>query len=322
MPNHADPPISLEALLRKQEAAKASLIPIIVEGALCPKAEPVKEAQIHKLYTTSVGPKALHHLTQEDVLSTLSKCKGLTVACHCEDNDIIDAHKDEKSHIKRRPASAEERAIGYFSRGCRDYGVKGIVCHISSALGYAAVPEGIIKETAPHYLHFCVDDFENYPAYKEFGEQFFNVNPSLKHRYDKNVLLQYFRLGKFDIMGSDHAPHTKKQKGEGMSGFSGLDIMGVFAGHLINKGVNPSLIAKICSYNPAQLVGIKQGMITEGYIGSFTVINLKDSTNVTTDYLQTKNKENTPWLGETLSASVEATIVKGKVCKLNGELTV
>jgi len=322
MPNHAEPPTNLETLLKKQKAAEKSFIPIIVEGALSPTSAPVKEALIHKLYTTSVGPEELHHLTSYDVESTLSKCKGLTVACHCEDNEILDVYKKKKTHIKRRPSSAEERAVQYFSEFCNTYGVKGIVCHISSSLGYAAVQKGLLKETAPHYLHFCADEFKNYPAYKEFGEKFFNVNPSLKHKHDRNILLDYFKKGKFDLLGSDHAPHTDMEKHSGMSGFSGLDVFGAFVGDLIRDGMDPQLVAKICSYNPAKLVGLNQGLIQEGYIGSFTVINMWQPTKVTTDFLQTKNKENTPWLGETFLTSVDTTIVKGKPMKLKGEVIV
>lgn len=322
MPNHEKPPNTLENLLEKQKAAEASHIPIIVYGAISPNMLPVKEAVIHKLYTTSVGPIELHHTTQEAVENSLAKCTGLKVAGHCEDNAVIEENKNNAKHIDRRPAIAEEKAIRYFSESCIKYGVTGIVCHISSAHGFAAVQQRMLKEAAPHYLYFNLDDIEKYPAYKAYGEQFFNVNPSLKTKYDMHFLLQRFKRGEFDLLGSDHAPHTKEDKLSGMSGFSGLDIFGAFVGHMINDGMDAQLLSKICSYNPAQLVGLNQGLIQKGYIGSFTVINLKKPTNITTEFLQTKNAENTPWLGETLSASVEATIVKGKICKAKGQMLV
>ena len=145
------------------------------------------------------------------------------------------------------------------------------------------------------------------------------INPPLRDKTDVAALRNGLKNGLITSLASDHAPHTREEKEAPSppSGVPNLDTYGPFVTWLIKKvGVDPITIARVCSLNPAHFLGIKQGRIVEGYIGSFTVLDLDTPVVITAEDLYTKCGWS-PFEGVTFPGRVAATIVNGKMIELD-----
>ena len=73
-------------------------------------------------------------------------------------------------------------------------------------------------ETCPHYLYFTQDDYIQ-------NGSVFQVNPPIRTAEDRDTLRQAIAEGVIDFMGTDHAPHQKKEKESAKppSGIAGIE---------------------------------------------------------------------------------------------------
>jgi dihydroorotase len=89
------------------------------------------------------------------------------------------------------------------------------MCHVSTkeavALIRRAKAEGldVTCETAPHYLML------NDTMLKDEGR--FRMNPPLRSEEDRQALLEGIVDGTIDMIATDHAPHSAKEKAGGLA---------------------------------------------------------------------------------------------------------
>jgi len=78
----------------------------------------------------------------------------------------------------------------------------------------------------------------------------YKVNPPLRKPRSQELLLEQFRNGMIDLLESDHAPHTNKEKFQDhMSGIPNLSSWQLFINLLKEEGVSNSLIEKVAFTN-------------------------------------------------------------------------
>ena len=144
---------------------------------------------------------------------------GKILAAHCEDNSLLHGgyiHDGAYARAHGHRGICSESEWGPIARDLRlakETGCAYHVCHVSTkesvALIRAAKRRGVdvTCETAPHYLTFTDEDLQ------EDGR--FKMNPPLRAREDRDALIEGLLDGTIDMLVTDHAPHSREEKGPG-----------------------------------------------------------------------------------------------------------
>lgn len=327
MPNNPVPPVdrvSYEAKVRLGEKAQGELW---FYAGIGPGTSPLPYPVPYKAYMgPSIGDLFFRDLPSLD--KAIARYQGQWVSFHCEDPEILEAHKNEPHHHLRRPVKAESVATRDAVALIEKYHLKGKLCHYSSQEGLelvrAARKRGvkIALEVTPQHLFFSIDELDQ----KDWKP--LQMNPPIRQRLDRETLLGALRDGEIQFLATDHAPHTKEEKAHGHSGLTGLDTFGPFVTWLLEKGISPQIIAKVTAENPGDFfnhflpswgaispvyrdMGKGLGYLMPGYRANFTVLNLKRPVTITEELLRTK-VGHSPFLGQTFPGRVEALFVGGR----------
>ena len=207
---------------------------------------------------------------EEIMLRAMEKAKSLgkIIAAHCEDNSLLAGgyiHLGEYAKIhghKGICSESEWRPIGRDLRLAKKTGCKYHICHISCKesveLIRKAKAEGVdvTCETAPHYL--VLNDMD----LKEDGR--FKMNPPIRSEEDRLALTEGIKDGTIDMIATDHAPHSEKEKSGGLKnslmGVVGLETaFPVLYTKLVKTGIiTLEKLIELMSVNPRKRFGIKQ----------------------------------------------------------------
>lgn len=170
----------------------------------------------------------------------------------------------------------------------------------------------VTAEACPH--HFALTD----EACASFDTST-KVNPPLREAEDVQAIKDAIVDGTIDCIVTDHAPHTKEDKEVGFDGapfgLIGLETsLGLTIKELVKPGLIdlPKMVDKM-STSPAKIVGLtSKGLIKQGYDADITIIDPDKTWVVTKEGFQSKSK-NSPFIGWTLTGTVEYTVCGGKL---------
>ena len=336
MPNNSVPPIDVSSYEEKKQLVKKAAVEIVLYAAMTPNSAPLSFPVPYKAFTTkSVGDTFFSSLA--DLEKAAEKYANQSVSFHCEDPEIIRANQDEPTHSKQRPAEAEILAIDFVLKLIEKYHIQGKICHLSTRRGLEKIVEARNKgvnvtcEVTPHHLYFDESSsFQMNPVRSHSQEAETadapkahptsnRVNPPLRLREDRLALITSLKNGEIDYLATDHAPHTIAEREKGISGLPLLDTYGPFTSWLMAEHkFTPQDIARVCSFNPGkfinQFASYKFGRIEPGFIGSLTVIDMRNPVKIDKTMLKTKCHWS-PFEGVRFPGRVKFTIVKGKICK-------
>jgi dihydroorotase len=306
MPNTPVPAVDLLSLNSKKKLCEKSKAHVYLYAGIGDNTNPTKRHKYYKVFMTkSIGD--LYFKDYDSLEKQIRKYKEYVISFHCEDAEIIERDSS-------RPEGAEIKAIENVIELTRKYNLRANICHVSTKEGLKLIDKAkkeklkITCEATPHHLFF---DNENV---KDFSNsKFIKMNPPLRYKEDRLYLLEGLRSGKIDFLATDHAPHTlEEKKKDNPSGVPHLDTYGNFVTWLIKmQGFSLKRTIEICSLNPAKFLGIKQGIIKNGYNASFTVLNLNRKMKIEKSILKTKCGWS-PFEGYTFPGSVVMTVVGGK----------
>ncbi len=319
MPNNPAAPIDDESYRGKQRHLASRNVPIQITlyAGIGPGTRPLSFPVPYKAYMGhSVGDLFFTSLQQID--ETLAHYRGCNVSFHCEDPELLDAHANASTHEQRRPPECEVSATRFALAMIEKHNLRGKLCHYSVGEGLplirAARERGlsVTCEVTPHHLYF--DETDITPANRGWMQ----MNPPLRSVSDRKAMLEALREGTLDYLATDHAPHTREENEQGISGQPHLDTFAPFATWLIlAQNFTPERVAAVCSENPGRFVNPytapkKFGRIEPGYVASFTVLNLVQPTTVRREDLKTKCGWS-PFEGVTFPGSVEALWIDGRL---------
>ena len=117
-------------------------------------------------------------------------------------------------------------------------------------------------EVCPHHFTLTSDDIVE-------GDTNYKMNPPLRTKEDRKALLEGLKNDVFDVISTDHAPHTMVEKGVSMKsapfGIVGLETsVSLTITELVDKGwITPMQMAEKMSYNPAKSPASCQQRIPE-----------------------------------------------------------
>lgn len=320
MPNLVPVPDSAEHLQVQLDAIKrGAAIKVLPYGAITvgEKGERLAdmEAISDKVCAFSDDGKGVQNDEMMREAMTAAKRLGKIIAAHCEDNALLLGgyiHDGEyaKAHGHRGISSASEyKQIERDLRLAEETGCAYHVCHISTKESVELIRQAkargvdVTCETAPHYLVLCDEDMQ------EDGR--FKMNPPLRSREDKEALIEGIKDGTIDMIATDHAPHSAKEKGRGLEkslmGVVGLETaFPVLYTELVTKNIITfDRLVELMSFKPKERFGID----TEN---DFAVFDISEAYKIDPkDFLSMGRA--TPFAGREVFGRCLLTVHNGKV---------
>jgi len=174
-------------------------------------------------------------------------------------------------------------------------------------------------EVTPQHLTLAGED-----AYPKLGS-LAQMNPPIRSRAHRDGLWKWVQQGVPDVIGSDHAPHTREEKAkpypESPSGMPGVQtLLPLMLDHVANGHLTLERLIEMTSTSVQRVFGlVGKGRIAPGYDADFTVIDRKGRFTITEDWLESRCGWS-PFTGMELKGRVVGTIVRGHTAMWEAEL--
>lgn len=268
-------------------------------------------------------------------LDKIFKLSPTLIATHCEDETTIrnniELYKqkygenvDFKYHADIRSELACYLSSSLAVEFAKRHGSRLHILHLSTAKELSLLnnklplkDKKITGEVCVHHLWFNSNDYD------KLGWRI-KWNPSVKTEADRLALINGLRNNLLDVVATDHAPHLLEEKNntyfKSASGGPMVQHSLLAMIELSKKGnfTLETVVDKMC-HAPAILYKIeKRGFIREGYHADIVLVNPNSGQVVTKESLLYKCGWS-PLEGKTLSASVQITMVNGKIVYENGK---
>jgi len=214
----------------------------------------------------------------------------MLIATHCEDEATIRKNLADYKERYGQKLSAIHHPMIRSTDGCylsssmaadlaRKHGTRLHILHISTAkeigLFSNTIPLQDKKITAEVCVHHLFFD-ESY--YHSLGNKV-KCNPAIKTVHDKEALLKGLQDGYFDVIATDHAPHTIEEKSKHyLEAPSGLPLIQHSLAMMMSFYHRDELsmefiVDKMC-HSPAELFRIKErGYIEEGMKADLAIVD-------------------------------------------------
>lgn len=330
MPN-TKPVIDTRELVEEvhERAKKESPVHVIQIGAITKEQKGEELADIKGMgeagcHAISEDGKSVMNASLYRKAMKIAKENGISIFAHCEDITMVEGGvmnadaKAEELGLKGITNAVEDVIVARDILLAKETGVRLHLCHCSTKdsveMIRLAKEEGlpVTGEVCPHHFTLCTDDIkENDGNYK--------MNPPLRSRKDVEALKAGLASDIMDVISTDHAPHSEKEKNQPMEkapfGIVGLETSAALTyTELVKPGIISMMqMAEKMSYNPAQILGLtEKGSVSEGKIADLVIFDAEKEYQIDTASFASKGK-NTPFQGYPVSGEVACTIVDGKV---------
>jgi len=196
------------------------------------------------------------------------------------------------------------------------------VLHITTAeeVAFLAAHKDIATvEVTPQHLTLAAPE-----AYDRLGT-FAQMNPPIRDAHHRAALWQGVQSGLFDVVGSDHAPHTREEKAadypNSPSGMPGVQtLLPLLLDHCQAGRLTLQRLVDLTSGGAARIFGLAaKGRLAVGYDGDVTLVDLKRKQVIEGSWLASKCGWS-PFEGETVHGWPVATVLRGRVIMREGEL--
>jgi dihydroorotase len=250
------------------------------------------------------------------------------VACHSEDEARLQerkpltAGKSVHFHPEWRDEECAVRSTTALLALSRRVGRKVHVLHVTTAgevpLLAAAKPLVSCEVTPQHLTLFAPE------CYDRLGTRA-QMNPPIRSRAHHEALWKGVSDGVFDVLGSDHAPHTLEEKArpypQSPSGMPGVQtLLPVMLNHVAEGKLSLERLVQLTSAGPARVFGLKdKGVIKAGADADLTLVDLKRAHVFTAQEMANKSGWS-PFEGMTVQGFPVATLVRGQVVMRDGAL--
>ncbi|MCI6244108.1 MAG: dihydroorotase [Lachnospiraceae bacterium] len=247
----------------------------------------------------------------------------IPVLAHCEDRNMVQKgviNEGEKSKEFGLPGiknTVEDLIIARDIILAKETGAQLHLCHCSTKNSVWMVKSAkevgvkVSAEVCPHHFTLSTDDMkEPDPNYK--------MNPPLRTKEDVQALKEGLRDGIMEVISTDHAPHTFDDKNCSMQeapfGIVGLETAAslTYTELVLGGYLTPMKMAACMSYNPAGIIGIDKGDISEGKPADIVIFDPKKTYRIDKNTFASKGK-NTPFDGREVTGRVKCTICDGEV---------
>jgi dihydroorotase len=275
---------------------------------------------------SSTGTLLLDHET--DILAAL-KAGRRRMAVHSEDEARLKERKslalegDPRTHPFWRDVETARLSTERVLRLARQAGRRLHVLHVTTAEELPLLAEArdfATVETTPQHLTLAAPE-----CYERLGT-YAQMNPPIREARHRDALWAAVREGLIDVIGSDHAPHTREEKDKTYpstpSGMPGVQTLATILLDHVNAGrLTLERFVDLTSAGAARIFGIAgKGRIARGYDADFTIVDLKRKRKIENSWIASKCGW-TPFDGMTTTGWPVATIIRGKIVMRDHALT-
>jgi dihydroorotase len=161
-------------------------------------------------------------------------------------------------------------------------------------------------------------------AYDELGT-YAQMNPPIRDGRHRAALWKALEQGIVDVIGSDHAPHTKQEKADAYphspSGMPGVQTLLPLMLHHMSEGkLSLEKLVSLTSLNAKKLFRLKEkGEVVEGGHADLTFVDLKAEKTIDEDWLASRCGWS-PFTGMTIKGWPVGTMVRGQQVMWEGAL--
>ena len=280
MPNTDPPTITPQSVEEKRRRAGEALVDFglyggLTEGNIELIPELAREVTAFKLYLgETTGGLTVRDPRAIKAIFKAVAATGKVLTVHAQRGD------------PEREAQDLAEAIDLAAK----YDVRLHLAHVTTKEGVLVIEEAkkdvdLTCETCPHYLFFTREDLA------ERGSWLL-VNPPLADEEDRGLLWEALQEGLIDILASDHAPHTLKEKDSDRppAGLPGVETTLPLMLDALNQGKLSSVrLIRAFAENPARRFGLKgKGWIEPGYRADLVVVDLDRWGKIVREELATK----------------------------------
>jgi dihydroorotase len=341
MPNNNPVTMSVETLRNRMGLAERKVLVNVGFYSEFPKDKSeihaiVREGAVgFKLYMAEqVGGLDIHSDQAIIEAFKVAGSLGILTATHAEDEQTLKRNEDKFKSIGRNDINAflkahsedvEVKAIERLLKLTKQTGMHLHFCHVSTEAGMTKIIEAkkselqVTCEATPHHLFLSVRDL------KRVGSLALTM-PPLRDRRDVDGLWEAVKNGWVDVIGSDHAPHTLKEK-EAESvwdvkvGIPGLETTLPLLLTEVRRGrISIGDVVRLMSENPAEIFKLKnKGRLKEGNDADLTVVDLNRKYKIDASKFHSKAKFS-PFEGREVQGKPVKTIVAGQLVMDDGEM--
>lgn len=250
------------------------------------------------------------------------------VAIHSEDEERLKERKhiadsgNVADHPVWRDAETAIRATTRVLKLARAAGRRIHVLHVTTAEEMellAANRDIATVEVTPQHLTLEAPD-----CYDRLGS-FAQMNPPIRESRHRAALWAALGAGIVDVIGSDHAPHTREEKARDYpsspSGMPGVQtLLPLLLDHVNAGRLGLERLVDLTSAGAQRIFGIAgKGRLGVGYDADFTVVDLKKAWRIEEDWVEGRSGWS-PFAGKDITGKPVGTIIRGQRVMWDGTL--
>jgi dihydroorotase len=247
---------------------------------------------------------------------------------HAEDEDRLKARMnlrvpgDPSSHPVWRDEEAALLATKRLVGLAEKYRRRVHVLHISTAEEMDFLEthkEWASVEVTPHHLTLAAPE-----CYEQLGT-YVQMNPPVRDARHRERIWKALADGVVDVLGSDHAPHTREEKDHAYpashSGMTGVQtLVPIMLDHVNAGRLSLQRLVDLTSHGPQRLFGVRgKGRIAVGWDADLTIVDLKRRETIRDSWIESRVGW-TPYNGYDVTGWPVGTLVRGRRVMWQGEL--
>ena len=265
----------------------------------------------------------------DEGVAAILKNIGRRGAFHSEDEYRLAERRplaragDWTSHPEVRDAESAIRSTRRLVGLAKALGKRIHVLHVTTAEEIAFLADH--KDVASVELtpqHLTLAGPEAYERLKGFAQ----MNPPIRDSHHRAALWRGIDNGLADVLGSDHAPHTREEKARpypgSPSGMPGVQtLVPIMLTHVAQGRLTLERFVDLTSHGPNRVFGLAdKGRLAEGYDADLTIVDLKARHTITHEAMATRSGW-TPFDGFEAHGWPVATVIRGRIVMRDGEIT-
>lgn len=204
----------------------------------------------------------------------------------------------------------------------RQAGRRVHVLHITTAdeIEFLALHKDVATvEATPQHLTLSAPE-----AYEQLGS-LAQMNPPIREEHHRLGLWRGIEQGIVDVLGSDHAPHTREEKDkpypQSPSGMTGVQtLLPIMLDHVNAGRLSLERLVDLTGGGPQRIFSIsRKGRIVVGYDADLAIVDLNAKRTITDDWIASRAGW-TPYDGKEVTGWPIHTILRGKAVVRDEEL--
>lgn len=265
----------------------------------------------------------------DDTLLDVLNAGTRRVAVHAEDEfrlrerlTLVRDGAGVGMHPVWRDEEVALRATNRLLRLARQAGRRVHVLHVTTAQELELLSQNkdlATLEVTPQHLTLCAPK-----CYEQLGS-LAQMNPPIRDMPHQKALWRGVRTGVVDIIGSDHAPHTREEKSrpypQSPSGMPGVQtLLPLLLDHVSEERLSLARLVDLTASGPARVYELaSKGRIAVGYDADFTLVDLGAKREITLGWLASRCGWS-PFEGRMVRGWPRATILRGNIVMRDDEL--